>query len=185
MMKAWRDDMPACRRHYAQLYVSAYPKNMYGWMVLADALAAMALYAEGYAALRKSLRFCPESRMYQVYAQMGHFYDTKCDLCAAEKWYRRAVAEFPRQENLIFLGACLAKRGKFHEAKSMHRRAARKKPESADEAYYNLGLICRAEEKYKQAIAYFSKAIAIDPNYKLAKEAKRDVEKLSVSQDVS
>jgi len=44
-----------------------------------------------------------------------------------------------------------------------------------DEAYFNLGLILRAEGLYEQALDAFTQAINIDPQYRIAKLTKRDV----------
>jgi tetratricopeptide (TPR) repeat protein len=44
-----------------------------------------------------------------------------------------------------------------------------------DEAYFNLGLILRAKERYQEALTCFENAIHLDPQYRVAKTAKRDV----------
>lgn len=179
MMKAWKQDKPTCLHYYAREYVSRYPKDMYGWMVLADVLAKFAFYDDAYRALRTSMRLCAKDKRYLVYEQLGHLYNEKCQLRLAEKWYGRAVAVRPRQNNLIYLAACLAKMGRHDEAIAMHRKAVRKKPATADEAYYNLGLIYRAQGKFRTALSCLDKAIAIDPDYKIAKKARADVIELT------
>jgi tetratricopeptide (TPR) repeat protein len=47
-----------------------------------------------------------------------------------------------------------------------------------EEAYFNLGLILRAEGKYEEALECFERAIEIDPQYTLAKQARKDVARL-------
>ena len=178
MIKAWQKGKTSCHFYYAHKYVLAYPNDMYGWIVLADALAGMALYEEAENALQKSLKLCSPENHHQVYSQLGRMYNQKCDLKRAEKSYRKAIHQYPTQEYLVLLGACLAQQGKFKEAKTCHRRAVRIKPESADEAYLNLGLIARAEGKYKKALTYFDKAIDIDPDYNEAKFNKQDIKDL-------
>lgn len=178
LMKAWNDGKIACHLYHAQKYVSTYPDDMYGYMALADVLAGLALYDDARRALRESLKLCPEGNEYQVYTQLGHLYKEKCDLKRAEKWYRKAVEVFPRQESYIFLGACLAKQGQFSEAKKSHQKAVRKAPETADEAYFNLGLIYRAEGKYKKALKCLNKAIEIDPKYEEAKFEWQDIQEV-------
>lgn len=44
-----------------------------------------------------------------------------------------------------------------------------------DEAYFNLGLILRAERRYPEALACLNKAIVLDPRYKLAIAERQDV----------
>jgi Tfp pilus assembly protein PilF len=98
----------------------------------------------------------------------------------AEQWYRKAVALKSNTTTHIYLGACLARQGRFVEAKRHHRQAIRlatdPKYDAADEAYFNLGLILRAERKYTEASAMFRKAIRLDRKYQIAREALRDVE---------
>jgi tetratricopeptide (TPR) repeat protein len=46
-----------------------------------------------------------------------------------------------------------------------------------DEAYFNLGLVLRAQERYQEALACFEKALELTPDYREAITAKSDVEK--------
>jgi tetratricopeptide (TPR) repeat protein len=178
LMKAWNEGKTACRLHYARRYAAAYPDDMNGWIALADILGGIALYKDALKALGKSLKLCPKEKVYHIFAQMGHLYSEKCDLKKAERWYRKAVAEHSRQENLIFLGACLAKQGRLQEAKAFYQQAVQTKPKTADEAYFNLGLISRAEDNYIVALDYFNKAIEIDPDYEAAKCERKDIQEL-------
>ena len=175
LIQAWNDDRILFRLHWAKKYTASFPDNMYGWIALADALTQIAHYDQAWSALRKALELCPEGSEYRVYEQIGHMYKEKCDLKHAEQWYRKAVEAHPRQENHVFLGACLAKQGRFDEAKDYHSQAAELSPETADEAYYNLGLINRAEGEYEEAANYFDKAIAIDPEYEDATYAQKEL----------
>ena len=115
-----------------------------------------------------------------MYHQTGHHYKEKGDLKRAEHWYQKALKEKPTTDHHLFLGACLAKQGKYGEAKKHHLIASKNKDGkgSPDEAFFNLGLIYRAERNYKKAIECFENAIEIDPNYTKAKKAKADVSKI-------
>ena len=175
LMKAWDEGKIACHLHYARRYVAAYPDDMHGWIALADVLSGIALYEDARKALLKSLKLCPKKKAHHLFAQIGHMYKTKCDLKKAEKWYRKAVEEHPRQEYLVFLGACLAKQGRHQEAQTFYERAVQMEPDTADEAYFNLGLISRANGNNTEALDYFDKAIEIDPNYEYAKFERQDV----------
>jgi tetratricopeptide (TPR) repeat protein len=76
---------------------------------------------------------------------------------------------------LVFLGGVLARQGQFAEAKQCHSRAIRLATSLADEAYYNLGLIFRAERKYNDALKCFERAVKLDPSYTMAEAAWKDV----------
>src|SRR5206468_3376072 len=122
-------------------------------------------------------RLAPVKVRGRICVQWGHFYSESCDLRRAKKWYRRAVEHKADTPSLIFLGAVLAKQGRFAEAKRCHRRAAHLATCPPDEAYYNLGLILRAERRYSEALRCFERAIKIDLKYTFAREARKDVQK--------
>ena len=77
----------------------------------------------------------------------------------------------------ILLGACVAKQGRFSEAKAHQRRAIdlATPGHAVDEAHLNLGLVLRAEGRYKTAEMHFAKALQLDPKYRAAREGLRDV----------
>ena len=85
---------------------------------------------------------------------------------------------------MIFLGACLAKQGRFSEAKKYHKKSIKVNTQNPDEALFNLGLISRAECNYKEARQYFRKAVTHDPEYKVAQEALNDIEQVLKLKDV-
>ena len=174
-MLSWRDDRVACKMHFARLYTQQYPKDRAGWIVLADALGAVAKYEEARSSLNIALQLSPKDDREFVLHQLGHLYEEKGDYRRAESWYRRAVEAEPTTNNLVFLGVCLAKQGRYKEAKQYHRKAIKLKTREPDEAYYNLGLILRAEGKYEEALECFEKAIELDSKYMVAKQAKGDI----------
>ncbi len=178
MMDAWDDEGVSCQLYYAKGYTSKYANDIYGWIVYADALATLARYKEARAALQKAKLVCPKDKLHILYHQIGHLYKKKGDYPRSEKWYKRAVKEVASTEYLIFIGACLARQSKFVEAKKYYRKAIKVASDIPDEAYYNLGLILRAEEKYEEALECFEKAIELDPEYTLAKEERQDVMKV-------
>ena len=180
--KLWRQLMDtmgsvnvACHLYLAQQYTQRYENDMCGWIVLADVLAKVARFDEAREALRKAEQICPDDKRDFLYHQLGHLYREKGNFRLAEKWYRRAIDLKPSTNHLVFLGACLAKQGRFSEAKRCHRRAIKVASENPDEAWFNLGLILRAEGKEQAALKCFNKAIEFDPEYELAKDARKDI----------
>ncbi len=175
LMKAWNGEEIALHRALAVEYTTKYPENVWGWVALADVLSAIALYGEARRALKKAQQLAPPEARGDILLQWGHHYRTKQNLNAAATWYRKAVAERPDTNSLVFLGTILAKQGEFAEAKRCHRRAIKLSTSTPDEAFYNLGLILRAEEKYAAALDAFDEAIIIDPQYAVAKRARDDI----------
>lgn len=174
-MRSWNDGHGASHLEIAAQYTSRYPENVWGWVALADILVRMAHYKAAHRALSHAQKLAPANIRRHICVQWGHLYRESCDLKRAEKWYRRAVERTATTTGLTFLGAVLAKQGRFSEAKRCHRRAARLATSPPDEAYYNLGLIFRAERRYAKALECFERAIKIDPKYEIAREARKDV----------
>lgn len=178
LLNSWNNDTPACMHELALEYTKRFPDDFCGWIVLADALTHFALYKRARAALSTALSLAPTEKKTDVYHQIGHHYSEKGDHKRAELWYRKALEENRCVEHYIFLGACLAKQGRLEKAKKYHLQAIKTKSKEVDEAYFNLGLIYRAERNFKKASEYFGKAIELDPEYKLAKIAKEDINKI-------
>ncbi len=174
-MGVWKTDTPACQTYVAEIYTDRFPDDFFGWIVLGDALTKISSFERAKVALLNARRLCPVDQKSWLYTRWGNLYREKGNLLQAERWYRKAVSTSESQENLVFLGACLAKQGKYSEARLYHERAAAIDPEKADEAFLNLGLILRAEADYVEALRYFEKAIQIDPEYDDAKIARNDI----------
>jgi len=177
LMDAWHNDEYACRLELAKKFTRGNPKHAGGWIVLADSLWQMTRYDDAYKALLKAKKMAPDDFRHFVYHQFGHYYTDKGNLARAEIWYRKSIQEKPLSATLIYLGGCLAKQGKFSEAIKYYKKSIKLNTQPPDEAFYNLGLVCRAQRKYKEATEYFKKAIKIDPDYILAKNALEDVQK--------
>ncbi len=162
-----------------QQYLCNYPNDGYAWLILGETFGQIARYKDAVYALRQAIRFFPEQHLDMPYAAMGEMYLTKGSLRAAERWYRKALAQNSNgTQNFIFLGTVLARQGRFAEAKRYHRQAAKLSTEDWDEAYYNLGLILRAERKYNSALICLNKAIKLDPEYEEAKQVREDMIKV-------
>jgi tetratricopeptide (TPR) repeat protein len=63
----------------------------------------------------------------------------------------------------IFAGALLARLGRLEEAEAMHRAGTGFVEGAVDEAWYNLGLVLRGQERHAEAAAAFERAVALDP----------------------
>lgn len=175
LIDVWKRDTPACQTYVAEIYTERFPDDFFGWIVLGDALTNISSFERAKIALRTARRLCPDDQKSWLYSKWGNLYREKGNLIQAERWYRKAVSTSESQENLVFLGACLAKQGKYLEARHYHERAAAIDPAKADEAFLNLGLILRAEADFVEALRYFEKAIQIDSEYEEAIAARNDI----------
>jgi tetratricopeptide (TPR) repeat protein len=178
LIAAWSGDTPACQIYLAEIFTQRFPSDAFGWIILADGLTHISSFNGAHNALCSALRRSSREHRDLVYSKAGNYYREKGDLVRAERWYRKAVEIAPSQENLVFLGACLAKQGRYAESRYYHEKAAIANPEEADEALFNLGLLCRAESRFVEALRYFEKAIEIDSDYEDAKVARDDIHQL-------
>jgi tetratricopeptide (TPR) repeat protein len=170
------DAKPGQTVRLAEAFLRVYPEHGPTWVTLGIARTEMAQYAEARKAFRSAIRLCPPDLLSVPYAQLGHLYKQKGDLRSANRWYRKAIDASPNKaDGYIYSGAVLALRGKLKEAETQHRLATRCSRGCIDEAFLNLGLVLRAQEKYSAAAACFRRALALDPAYAEAKRALADV----------
>lgn len=167
----------ATRRDLALEFTRLCPRETSGWESLASALSDLSLYSKARVALRRLETLGRDEDPYLVRVRWGGYYNAMGDLMRAERWYMKAAGAAPGA--LVFLGGVLARQGRLAEARHYHRQATRAPEDdrlARDEAYFNLGLIYRAERRYREALANFDRAIALAPKYTAALEAQADVE---------
>jgi len=167
--------------HYeaAAKLVADYPDRPGGWFNFAIALTDMARYEEARKAYDKCARLCDPDMRDRPYFWKGDLYEKQGKLPLAENWYRRSLKVNSKNADCWgFLGSILARRGCYGEAKDAWRKVIRLSTGATDEAHLNLGLILRAERRYKEALKHAEKAIELDPKYKEAKLLKKDLLKV-------
>lgn len=168
---------PALTVRVARRFLIDYPDFGSAWLLLGIALVELARYEEAEQAIAKSIDFCPPDKRWIPFSHMGHLFMEAGDYDQAAEWYRRTIAADPGGANgRIFLGALLAKQGRLHEAEEVHRAAVGCAKGCIEEAYLNLGLVLRALERFHEAADCFREAIRLDPEYRAARRALRDVE---------
>ena len=168
---------PALTVRYARWFLVKYPDFGFAWLVLGEALVGLARYEEAEQAIAKALEHLPAKTFRIAYSQMGHLFGESGDFDQAATWYRKAIEADPDHAGgRIYLGSILAKQGRLHEAEEVHRAAIRCEKGCIDEAYLNLGFVLRALDRFQEAADCFREAIRLDPEYRAAKRALRDVE---------
>jgi tetratricopeptide (TPR) repeat protein len=179
MDQAWHDDKPSHNVLLARAYLAQCPWSFSVWLELGIELSALSRYDEARAALRTSIRLreeMGESPFRGSFIEMGQSYRRAGDYESARTWLAKAVEAAPEDAGVhIFLGALLAKWGRFEEAKAMHRRGTACEEGLPDEAWHNVGLILRAQDRLAESGECFERALAIDCNYTAAQDALADV----------
>jgi tetratricopeptide (TPR) repeat protein len=178
MFNAWRAGEYAFALELSRELLQEYPDYNIGWMLQGVILYELARYDEAEQVLHNAIQGVPLEHLPHGYVHLGHLCRERGDYDDAEKWYSKAIELDPDNAGRhIFLGALLAKRGDFSGAEVSHRDATRCSGSVVDEAYLNLGLVLRAQERYKEALACFEKVLALTPDYQEAITAKADIEK--------
>mgnify|MGYP001072069015 CR=1 FL=1 len=171
-----RAELPALTVTRAEELIARHPDCGPAWRLLGSALTAMARYSEAASALHRAMALCPGDLLWIPLAEMGHMHKAGGGYEAAACWYRRAIDAAPDQAGArIYLGGVLALGGKLKEAEAVLRAAVRCPQGCRDEALLNLALVLRSLDRLDEAAECLAEALAIDPGYKPAKHALRDV----------
>lgn len=162
----------------ARDFLTDYPDYGPAWIILGMALVSLARYQEAEAALNRAMELAPSDKQRLPLYQLGHLDRERGVFDRAADWYRRSIEAAPDDASgYIYLGGALAKQGRIREAEAAHWKGIRCPDGCVDEAYLNLGLVLRAQERFEEAAECFRKAIDLDPDYKEAKRALRDAER--------
>lgn len=176
LLAAHKADLPALTAVRARDFLKEFPEGGPAWKILGSALIDLARYPEAELALKKALSLCPPEKLWIPLTEMGHLCKARGDYNSAAAWYSQAIEAVPREASgHIYLGGVLAKSGRLREAEAAHRAATRCIEGCRDEAFLNLGLVLRAQERYEEAAECFERALELDPKYAAAKRALRDV----------
>lgn len=174
--RADRADLPALTVRRARKFLAVFPTYGPAWYRLGQALTQLARYAEAEEALRQAILFCPAEKLHLPYAAIGKVFHKSGDDLKAEAWFRRAIEVAPDDtQGYISLGILLESRGRLAEAEQVHRRGTRCSEGCVDEAFLNVGLLLRSQERFGEAVECFEEAIRRAPEYRAAKLALRDV----------
>jgi superkiller protein 3 len=105
------------------------------------------------------------------------YYEKNKDYVKAEEMFRKAVQETPDDwQAHLYLGLALAQQEKYSEAEKSFRKAHEIAPEEKKDLVYsnqhaffvdnyNKGITANSTKNYDEAIRYFKKAVAVEPDY--------------------
>jgi tetratricopeptide (TPR) repeat protein len=175
---AWSAGEHANALELCRELVSNFPDYNVGWVLQGVILYELARYREAEQVLSEAIQGSPLEHLQYGYTHLGHLHRESGHYDDAEKWYRKALELDPDDAGRnIFLGALLAKKGDFRGAEECHRKGTRCSKGCVDEAYLNLGLVLRAQERYEEALECFIRALELTPDYEEAIIGKSDLEK--------
>ncbi|MEY4550827.1 MAG: Tetratricopeptide repeat [Pseudomonadota bacterium] len=169
----------ALQRDLGLRYVQAQPRDFRGWLLLANALAALASYGEASLGWRRALRLAPPETRPAIWVLWGRMCAEQGALGLAVRHYRKALALQVQGEWLTSLGAALARQGDFVGARRALQRALQRTSgrdeAGTEEAHYQLALVQRAERDPVAALSSLDAALALSPRHALARVARQDV----------
>jgi len=176
---AWSGGEPGLALELCRELVRNFPDNNIGPLLHGVILSDLARYEEAEQVLKTAIQGLDLEQLQFGYHHLGHLHRDSGHYDEAEKWYRKAIEFDPDDAGRhTFLGALLAKKGDLKAAEESHRKGTRCSKGPMDEAYLNLGLVLRAQERYAEALECFKRALELDQDYKEAARAKLDMEKV-------
>lgn len=178
LLRAWSADRHGSTVLLARRFLAHYPDFAPAWCFLAQSLIGLARYREAEEAVSKALELAPDdAARRRLYSDLGHMHKQRGEFEQAAEWYGRARDVDPdNASGLIYLGGIFARQGRFPDAEEAYRSATRCLYGVVSEAYYNLGLVLRSQERFDEAAGCFREAILRDRDYRKARKALRDVE---------
>ncbi len=167
---------PALTVKYGRRYLRDFPDFWPAWIHVGMTLAALARYEEAEQAFAKALEHCPTASRRFALMHLGHLFLEAGDFDQAAEWYQKAIDANPdHASGHIHLGIVRNRQGRFSEAEDAHGAAIRCTNGCIEEAFLNLGIVLRARDRLAEASDCFREALRIDPKYRAARQALRDV----------
>lgn len=170
------DALPALTVARARDLLEDYPEDPTAWMFLGMALTELARYEEAEEALENAIVHCAPGAKWSMYSEMGHLHKARGDFRRAERYFRKAVAEAPDEATVYtFLGDILFYQGRLAESEGTFRKGTTCREGCMYEAYHNLGVALRAEDRLVEAAECFAHVLDLNPGYEPAMDALKDV----------
>lgn len=168
-------------------YLRLKPSNGMVNILYSSALFNIGRLQTAYDVLMSGIKIIPKKLLGQAYSLLGEICQASAKYDMAEEFFRKALPleEGAEMNSLIFLGATLAIKGDFGEAKRCYENALDSSisRDIEKDAHLNIGLILRTERKYEEAKAEFLKSVKIDKSYVMANNELRQLESLNETLD--
>jgi len=178
MFDAWEAGEHAYALELSREFLHDFPKVDFGMVLQGIFLYELERYEEAEQVLQAAVQELSTELKPYGYLELGNLFRKKGDCGSAEKWYRQAIELDPNDAGKYnFLGVVLAKKEDFQAAEEAHRQGTKCTKGAIDEAYLNLALVLRTQERYKEALESIEQALDLTPDYPEAFIVKKDLEK--------
>ncbi|BBO91974.1 tetratricopeptide repeat protein [Desulfosarcina ovata] len=179
IIDAWSELKSAYGIEIARRYLSEFPNDGVAMVYLGMMYAEIHRYNESTSILKKAIRNLPNSgyEIAKAYSALGYLYQEKGNFRTAERWYRKALNEEPKNPfHHQHVGEILNIQGDFDSAEKYFR-SVTDMPTSRlnDQAYLELGRVLKSKEMYSEALDCFKKALTYGADQECIDEEIFDV----------
>ncbi|MFZ6769232.1 tetratricopeptide repeat protein [Undibacterium sp. Di26W] len=156
-----------------QSYLISRPEHARAWALYGEALRELGRNKDSLIALSRAYELASDTYKGHIAMQIAVLARDFQSPAEAKKWFEIGIKHLGNEFGWpwIICGSNLVALGEFAAAIICFETTINNNHEEKDEAYFNLGLVYRALERYEQAITCFENAIQITPNYDEAKSA--------------
>ena len=175
---------PAHKLSRLRVCLAAYPHSYGLRLDLAGLEAKLRRYPEARQSYREAARVARPAGRDLLFLGLGSLHQKRGQWRWANHYFAKCCELKPNDAGChIFRGAALARQGRLTEAEASHRRATLCSEGYTDEAYFNLGLVLRGQERLAEAAEALQEALARSPDYLEAGLALEDVKRAQMYQD--
>ena len=166
-------DQEAIVADLLKVYLEYNPERSFAWYLYGDACRIIGRKESAYQALIKVFDLAPPKGKVMVAASLGRLIQAQISPPEAKKWFRIATDMSDNSTRWAWIdrAANCQRLGDFEEAIDCLETAIKLDVEEKDEAFFNLGLVYRAQGEYEKAQNAFRKALEITPDYPEAQSA--------------
>ena len=158
----------------AERLIASGSEDAWVFEVYARSLIGIGRYGDASSALDQAERFSARKNLPWIIHRRAVLEERRGNFESALDLWKKAHSIKPDEASfLIFAGSILFRLGRIAEAEEFARKGTTCSAGYPDEAWYNLAGYMAAQQRYEEALSCYEKAIAIDPEYELAK-GRRD-----------
>ena len=174
---------PAHKLSRLRVCLAAYPQSYGLRLDLASLEVKLRRYPEARESYRQAARVARPRGRDLLFLGLGCLYRNRGQWRWANHYFARCCELNPNDAgNHIYQGTAWARQGRLTQAEASHRRATLCCTGHIDEAYCNLGLVLRGQERLTEAAEALHEALARCPDYPEASLALEDVNRAQLYQ---
>ncbi len=174
---ARHQDQNAVVELLSRSYVEDSPKDSLIWTYRGHVLTELCRYEEADVAFEQALQNAPETNHHFIWSEKADSFFRRGNFLEAERCWHRYLQSQPNDcWVLILLARTVWRRGDLALAEQRLREAIATQGEESDLAWFFLGGVFVALGQLEEAANCYREALALSPDYEIAKARLADVE---------